>query len=58
MKESALSVIVQSGQSKFGRFGFSCICGLESVDKLMTDSFVAEYQVEEFEEKGVQVIRV
>ncbi|HSV76949.1 MAG TPA: hypothetical protein VLH37_07945 [Bacteroidales bacterium] len=58
MKESALSVIVQSGQSKFGRYGFRRICGLESVEKLMTDSLVAEYQDKEFEEKGVQVIRV
>jgi len=50
MIESALSVIVLADHSKFGRYGFRRICGLESVDKLITDSLVADYQVKEFEE--------
>ena len=58
MIASALSVIVLADHSKFGRHGFSRICGLERVDIVITDNCVSDYQVKEFEEKGVQVIRV
>lgn len=58
MIKSALSVIVLADHSKFGRRGFSRICGLEKVDKIITDKAVTDTQVKELEEKGVQVIRV
>jgi len=58
MIASALSVIVLADHSKFGRHGFSRICGLDKVDIVITDNCVSDYQVKEFEEKGVQVVRV
>ncbi|HSV87794.1 MAG TPA: DeoR/GlpR family DNA-binding transcription regulator [Bacteroidales bacterium] len=58
MIASALRVIVLADHSKFGRHGFSRICGIEKVDVVITDTLVSVSQVKEFEEKGVRVVRV
>jgi len=55
---SAMNVIVLADHTKFGRHGFSRICGLDKIDMVISDTGVSDEQVKEFEEKGVKVVRV
>ena len=43
MIDAAQKVIVLADSSKFGRRGFSKICDLESVDRIITDSGVSRF---------------
>lgn len=58
MINSSQKIIVLTDHSKFGRRGFSKICGLDQVDMIITDKEVPDALVELLEEKGVEVIRV
>jgi DeoR family transcriptional regulator of aga operon len=55
MIESVQRVIVLADSSKFGRRGFRRICGIEEVDRVITDGDVEDAAVKELEERGVEV---
>lgn len=58
MIDAAQQVIVVTDSSKFGLRGFSRICGIDKIDKLITDSDAPESMLREIEEMGVAVITV
>jgi DeoR family transcriptional regulator, aga operon transcriptional repressor len=58
MIKSTHKVIVVADSTKFGRRGFGRICGLESVDIIITNNEVPEALIERCREKGVDVILV
>lgn len=58
MIEAAQKVVVLADSSKFGRRGFSKICDLESVDRIITDSGVQPLYLERLRERGVEVMVV
>ncbi|MFI9645681.1 DeoR/GlpR family DNA-binding transcription regulator [Streptomyces sp. NPDC052040] len=56
--ERAERVVVAADSSKLGQRAFARICGVESVDTLVTDVAVTAEAVRRFEEAGVRVIAV
>ncbi|KUJ47422.1 DeoR/GlpR family DNA-binding transcription regulator [Streptomyces sp. MI02-2A] len=54
--ERAERVVVAADSSKLGRRAFARICGVESVDTLVTDAAAGSDAVRAFEEAGVRVI--
>ena len=48
-------VIVLADSSKFGKRGFGKICGIDEVDRIITDSGVAPHTVKALERMGVKV---
>ena len=58
MMNAAQKVIVLADSSKFGRRGFSKICDLEAVDRIITDSGVQPLYLERLRERGIEVIVV
>ena len=54
MRASAKSVVL-ADSSKFGRRGFSKICDLEAVDRIITDSGVQPLYLERLRERGIEV---
>jgi DeoR family transcriptional regulator of aga operon len=54
--ERAERVVVAADSSKLGRRAFARICGVESVDTLVTDAAAGSDAVRPFEEAGVRVI--
>jgi DeoR family transcriptional regulator, aga operon transcriptional repressor len=56
MIRSAQRVIVLADSSKFGRRGFSRICGLSEIDMIITDDEASPAFVKNLEEAGVEVI--
>ncbi len=56
MVETAHKVIILADSTKFGRKGFSRICGLERVDTIITDKEAPLKLIEKCREKGVEVI--
>lgn len=56
MIEASHKVIVLADSTKFGRKGFSRICGLERVDTIITDKDASEKLIEKCREKGVEVV--
>ncbi len=55
MINTAQKVIVLADSSKFGRRGFSKICDLEAVDRIITDSGVQPIYLEQLRERGIEV---
>lgn len=55
MIEAAQKVVVLADSSKFGRRGFSKICDLESVDRIITDSNIQPLYLEQLRERGIEV---
>ena len=58
MMHAASQVIVLADSSKFGRRGFSKICDLEAVDRIITDSGIQPLYLERLRERGIEVIVV
>lgn len=56
MIEASHKVIILADSSKFGRKGFSRICGLERIDTIITDKEAPIKLIEKCKEKGVEVI--
>ncbi len=55
MIAAAQQAIVVTDSSKFGLRGFSRICGVDKIDKLITDSGAPEAMLRQIEEAGVGV---
>jgi DeoR family transcriptional regulator of aga operon len=55
MIDVSQKVIVLSDSTKFGKRGFGRICGLEEVDRIITDSGVSEHFVNQLESRGIEV---
>ena len=55
MINAAQKVVVLADSSKFGRWGFSKICDLEAVDRIITDSGVQPLYLERLRERGIEV---
>ena len=55
MIEAAQKVVVLADSSKFGRRGFSKICDLEAVDRIITDSGAQPLYLERLRERGIEV---
>ena len=52
---AAQKVVVLADSSKFGRRGFSKICDLEAVDRIITDSGVQQLYLDRLRERGIEV---
>ena len=55
MINAAQKVVVLADSSKFGRRGFSKICDLEAVDRIITDSGVQQLYLDRLRERGIEV---
>lgn len=55
MVEVAQKTIVLADSTKFGKRGFGKICGLESIDEIITDDAIAPHVKKEIEGQGVKV---
>ena len=55
MIDAAQKVVVLADSSKFGRRGFSKICDLESVDRIITDNRVQPLYLDRLRERGIEV---
>ena len=55
MIDAAQKVVVLADSSKFGRRGFSRICGLDAVDEIITDSGIAQHTLQQLADRGVTV---
>jgi DeoR family transcriptional regulator of aga operon len=55
MIEASQKVIVLSDSTKFGKRGFGKICGLENVDRIITDSGIPEHFVTQLKNLGIEV---
>jgi len=55
MIAASQKVIVLTDSTKFGRRGFGRICGLESVDRIITDSGIPDHFVKSLESAGIEV---
>lgn len=58
MIEAAQKVVVLADSTKFGRRGFSKICDLESVDRIITDRGVPSLYLDRLRECGTEVTLV
>ena len=58
MMNAAKKVIVLADSSKFGRRGFSKICDLEAVDRIITDNGIQPLYLDRLRERGIEVIVV
>lgn len=56
MIRSAQRVIVLADSAKFGRRGFSRICGLSEIDIIITDNEASPSFVKNLEEAGIEVV--
>lgn len=56
MMKAASKTIVLCDSSKFGKRGFGKICGVDSIDIVITDSGISDSMVRDLEEQGVSVI--
>lgn len=55
MMQSSQRTIVLADSSKFGRRGFSKICGIEAVDRIITDDGIKPEILAQLEDNGVNV---
>jgi DeoR family transcriptional regulator of aga operon len=55
MIAASQKVIVLTDSTKFGKRGFGKICGLESVDRIITDSGIPEHFTTHLESMGIEV---
>ena len=57
MKASSQNIVL-ADSSKFGRRGFSKICDLEAVDRIITDNGIQPLYLDRLRERGIEVIVV
>jgi DeoR family fructose operon transcriptional repressor len=55
MVENATEVILVADHSKFGRLAFGRVCGLDRLDRIVTDDGVPDGVVTAFERRGIKV---
>lgn len=55
MMKSAAKTIVLTDSSKFGKRGFSKICGLEEIDHIITDPNIPAYYAKQLKERGIDI---
>ncbi len=55
MIEAAQKTIVLADSSKFGKRGFSRICGLEDIEQVITDSGISNYMADALKGMGIEV---
>ena len=55
MMEVSQKVVVLADSTKFGKRGFGRICGIEEVDRIITDSGISPHTVNALEGMGVKV---
>ncbi|WP_257656633.1 DeoR/GlpR family DNA-binding transcription regulator [Parapedobacter lycopersici] len=55
MMEVSQKVIVLADSTKFGKRGFGRICGIEEIDRIITDKGISPHTVKELERAGVKV---
>ena len=55
MIDAAQKVVVLADSSKFGRRGFSKICDLEAVDRIITDCGIQAPYLDKLRERGIEV---
>lgn len=55
MIRSTQKTIVLCDSSKFGRRGFSRICGIDDVDQIITDSGIPSHTLEALQQRGIEV---
>lgn len=55
MIRAAQKTIVLTDSSKFGRRGFGRICGLDTIDQIITDNKVPPHMVRGLEDMGIEV---
>lgn len=55
MMEVSQKVIVLADSTKFGKRGFGRICGIEEIDRIITDSGIQSHTVRALERSGVKV---
>ncbi|WP_262245575.1 DeoR/GlpR family DNA-binding transcription regulator [Parapedobacter soli] len=55
MMEVSQKVIVLADSTKFGKRGFGRICGVDEVDRIITDSGIPPHTVKALESRGVKV---
>lgn len=55
MMAASQKVVVLADSSKFGKRGFGKICGIEEVDRIITDGGVPQHTVKALEHLGVKV---
>jgi DeoR family transcriptional regulator of aga operon len=48
-------VIVLADHTKFGKRGFSRICGLDEVDEIITDKNISPVIVEKYSSQGIKI---
>lgn len=58
MIKASQKVIVLSDSTKFGRRGFGRICGLEEVNRVITDKGIPDHYVNQLEGMGIEVTTV
>ena len=55
MIRSTQKTIVLCDSSKFGRRGFSRICGIDDIDQIITDKGIAPHTLEALRQRGIEV---
>lgn len=55
MIEAAQKTIVLADSSKFGKRGFSRICGLEDIEQVITDSGISNYMADALKGMGIEI---
>jgi DeoR family transcriptional regulator of aga operon len=55
MIAASQKVIVLSDSTKFGKRGVGRICGLDTVDRIITDSGISDHFLSQFESSGIEV---
>lgn len=55
MIQAAQKIIVLTDSSKFGRRGFGRICGLESIDQIITDDKIPSQIIKNYKERGIEI---
>lgn len=58
MMNTAQKVVVLADSSKFGRRGFSKICDLDAIDRIITDSGIQPLYLDQLRERGIEVTLV
>lgn len=56
MIQAAQKIIVLTDSSKFGRRGFGRICGLESIDQIITDDKISPQIIKAYKDRGIEII--
>ena len=55
MMAAAQKTVLLADSSKFGRRGFSKICDLENIDKIITDDKIPPLYLHDLQDSGIEV---